>query len=531
MRDPESPLTQNKASPPRFSDIQKRYEEPNLRMRLLRTLRGLGQPRTSGDYKFAKLQIQLMAGPLLAILIPLLCIAILVSIEPSQTLHDRIIPTEFVEPTVLPDIEPPPPDVSLDSEPILDAFDLPIESIAPDPSTAVTSPEPLTPRPESFTTVSMVRSPIIMRDIYSHRSEAGRAESLRRFSGRHGRETEAAVIRALEWLKRNQLEDGSWQGLQSARSKTAMTGLGLLTFLAHGETPSSERYGQTVLNAIQFLVQTDQRPDGTFRHTEGGNRGGVYAHGIATYALSETYALTRVPMVRPAMDNAVAHIVRGQRPDGGYDYRFAPDGGERNRCTSVAGWMAQAMKAAHMAGSEVAGLDEAMARAAEGFKLQYRHDAGSFLYASKSGETRRSMIPIGTLCLQLLHHGRSAEVRGGLASLADWVPSWDNPDLTGGILEPVYVWYYATQTLFHQGGAAWDRWNNLFAPEIVRNQNEDGSWTFAHGRSEAYGPVYHTTLNALSLMVYYRYLPTFQTPQAIVDSDLADEDEISIRFL
>ena len=99
-----------------------------------------------------------------------------------------------------------------------------------------------------------------------------------------------------------------------------------------------------------------------------------------------------------------------------------------------------------------------------------------------------------------------------------------------GILEPVYVWYYATQAYFHQGGRLWERWNNMYAPLAVRNQNEDGSWTFSSGRSAAYGPVYHTTLTALSLMVYYRYLPTFQEPDPIAERALDALNDLDIQI-
>jgi len=223
-----------------------------------------------------------------------------------------------------------------------------------------------------------------------------------------------------------------------------------------------------------------------------------------------------------------AVIVKGQRPDGGYDYRFALNGGERDRCTSVAGWMAQAMKAAYLAGIEVDGLSEAMKKAADGFKLQYLKD-GNFLYSSKSGEARASMTPIATLCLQLLGHARSSEARSGLSAMSSWSPDWANPDLSGGKLETLYIWYYATQAFFHEGGAQWQRWNDRYAPMIVKNQNEDGSWTWDKDRSSAYGPVYATTLNALSLMVYYRYLPTYQTPE-ILDDVVQDTADVPVQI-
>ncbi len=504
-------------------------EEPGPGVRLRRITRGLKSPPGSRAYKLAVLEAQRLSAPLLALVLPLLLLLLLLRIELVEQ-GARDIPVAIAQAQVAPDLEEPPEPLEL-----LPAFEPPsladLAAVRPD-LPAVTEPReapPAAPALQSFADVAVIRSPIMLRGLYSSRTDEGMAEGLRRHAGRHGQATEASVRRALEWLKNNQLDDGSWQGEGVAASKAAMTGLGLLTFLAHNETPGSGRYGETVRRAIEFLLSI-QLPDGTFRHTERGPRGGVYAHGIASYALSEAYALTRIPMIRPAVERAIGHIVNGQRPDGGFDYAFVRGGGERDRCTSVAGWMAQAMKAAQMAGAEVEGLDEALRLAAEGFRLQALDD-GRFLYSSQSGRAFRSMIPIGTLCLQLLGHGRSGEVRGGLQAMSDWRPDWSNPEDLG-FLEPLYVWYYATQAFFHQGGAAWERWNDAFAPVLTRNQNEDGSWSWEHGRSAAYGPVYATTLNALGLMVYYRYLPTYQTPE-ILDLPVVDDREdvpVQIQF-
>ncbi len=372
-------------------------------------------------------------------------------------------------------------------------------------------------------------SPLIMRGLLAGRTAEGRTRALETFGGTE--ETEAAAIRALEWLKRNQLEDGSWEGEGGhRRARTAWTGLALLTFLAHGETPSSERYGPVVERALRFLIETAQNEDGSFNHVEG-VRGGVYSHGITSYALAEAAALTRIPDVIESAQKAVSHIVQGQRRDGGFDYHFAKDGGQRDRCTSVAAWMAQAMKAASLAQVDVPGLENAMEQAVNGFKLNFDQASGHFIYSSESGGIRHSMTPTAVLSLQLLGHGDSVEARSGLGSISGWSPDWDDPDTDGRILEPLYVWYYATQAFFHEGGADWQRWNREFASMLVRNQNDDGSWTWRHGRAADYGQVYATTFSALSLMVYYRYLPTFAIVDDEEEKDDDDEDEVIIEII
>ena len=84
--------------------------------------------------------------------------------------------------------------------------------------------------------------------------------------------------------------------------------------------------------------------------------------------------------------------------------------------------------------------------------------------------------------------------------------------------------YYETQARFHEGSASWNTWNAQFSPTLITNQDvEPGKYTWngeAHdvgfwvspSAGEAYGKVYSTTLCAMMLQVYYRYLPTFALP-------------------
>ena len=155
---------------------------------------------------------------------------------------------------------------------------------------------------------SDIQSPLILKGLMQGRSSGGRAAALRDYGGQWGKYAELAVVKALEWLKRNQGPDGSW-----GPNKPAMTGLGLLTFLAHGETTSSEKYGPTVEKAIRFLT-TAQDPSGGFCKTD--TQQGPYAHAIATYGISEAYGLTRIPAVKPVMEKAVQVILNGQQPKG-----------------------------------------------------------------------------------------------------------------------------------------------------------------------------------------------------------------------
>ena len=375
-------------------------------------------------------------------------------------------------------------------------------------------------------------SPIVMKGLapgqMSNRSGSGRAAAIGKYGGNWGQYAEAAVLRALEWLRLNQNQDGSW----GTHDKEAMAGLGILTFLAHGETTASEKYGPTVERAIRYLVAR-QNEKGEFAKTD--TTAGTYSQAICVYALSEAYGLTRIPSLKSVMEKGVQLLIDGQQAKGGYDYKFAK---ADRRDTSLGGWCCQAMKAAYIAGAENPNLHEAMEKAVEDMKSVQKAEDGSFYYSyiGRSHSTH-SITAVAVLSLQLLGHAEDKETRAGLSYLGGADCKWENPPEW-----PMYAWYYIAQTKFHQGGATWSSWNNQFAPQFIRAQqiSEDGKvgfWTSAGlnlkagttGREDMH-PVYATTLAALTLQVYYRFLPTYQPIQAEKIDQKSDSD-VTIEIL
>ncbi len=370
-------------------------------------------------------------------------------------------------------------------------------------------------------------SPIVMKGLapgqMSNRSGAGRAAAIGAYGGKWGQYAEAAVLRALEWLRINQNQDGSW----GTHDQEAMAGLGILTFLAHGETTASEKYGQTVERAIRYLVAR-QNEQGAFDKLD--TTAGTYSQAICVYAISEAYGMTRIPSLKSVMEKGVQVIINGQQAGGGYDYKFAKSD---RRDTSLGGWCCQAMKAAYIAGAENQGLHEAMEKAIQDMKSVQKADDGSFYY-SKVGasHTTYSIAGVAVLSMQLLGHANDSETQKGLDFLNGAKCDWQNPDEW-----PMYAWYYISQTKFHKGGATWTAWNNQFAPQFIRNQSPDGHWDSpglglkegVSGRENMH-PVYATTLAALTLQVYYRFLPTYK-PIEVEQIDQKSADDVSVEIL
>ncbi len=346
------------------------------------------------------------------------------------------------------------------------------------------------------------------------------AEAIRRYGGSGAGGAEAAVRRALQWLRSNQNAEGSWGTVY----KEGMTGLGVLTFLAHGETTASKKYGATVTRALRFLLGR-QNEKGEFAATDANTSS--YAQAVCVYAVSEAYHMTRIMELKFAMERGLQVLIDGQQPQGGFDYRFNK---WLRRDTSLGSWCCQAMKAASIAGAENAGLSAALELAATDMTSVQLEDGG-FGYTIPRGTGAIGITAAAVLSLQLLGHGGDPEAQRGLDFLGRADCRWKSPPEW-----PMSTWYYVTQAKFHQGGAAWTAWGKRFVLPFISHQNPDGSWTSAGMNLKAGSrarenmhPVYATTMAALTLQVYYRFLPTYQPiEEQAVDQKANDDVKVQI---
>jgi len=340
-------------------------------------------------------------------------------------------------------------------------------------------------------------------NVMGGRGAAGRAGSLSKFGG--DKKGQASLMNALHWLAKVQNPDGSW----GSKSKPGLTGLALLTFLAHGDSHLSKRFGTTVKNAIQWLVQSPITK---------GHRHHAYDHAIKTYALCEAYSMTGLYAIKEPMKECVKLIIDNQQQSGAFDYSYTTAEGRQD--LSLSGWNFQALKAAFGTGCEVEGLHEAIYKAVSwlkgmggsGVSFTYESKNNNFNGAVKSRQM--SMRAVGSLCLQLFGEGDCQEIKDDIRTIATVDIKrleWQNaPEFS------LYSWYYATQVMFQSGGKNWKPWNRRFQSLLNANQNKEGYWEYPNMHAGVAGhlggalgeKIYATTLCGLMLTVYYRYLPS-----------------------
>lgn len=552
-----------------FKGMMNLFKEKSFFQRMKSIVAGLSMPADSKEYKEARTNLQRLMAPVLAVVIPLVLILLLVVLSKSTGGTEVITEVEVIEVEEVEELEdieePEPPETFDDFTPTDVDFTTPNMNV--DVATEVAPDVPVTAQPQSFDAVTPIKSPVILKNIFgSTRNPGMRGQMLQ--AGGGNAKTEATVMRALRWLKVHQSPDGSWPN-----NKVAMTGLAILTYLAHGEKPGeSPEFGETVQKALEFLLSV-QNKEGLY--TKGGNG---YAHAIATYAMCEAYGMTMNPNVRESADRALEIIINGQHPSGGWDYNWKQS--ERDD-TSVMGWCAQALKAGMMADfyHDPEALDRASKLSVKGFKKNGFPDGGFGYTAPQRG----GLTGVGVLCMQFHNAANDPYVKNSLDNIIyQWKPAWigstpknpvnkkpeDLPPGTVGGSCPQYYYYYATQAVFQSGGERWKKWNNDMWPSYVAaqfiipkgqlgsavcncghrlckrtvigkdpitpyidhegNEQEIGHWvnTDAHGDR----PVMDTCLAALQMMVYYRYLPTFakvNVPKE-VEAETTDTGDIEI---
>jgi hypothetical protein len=360
-------------------------------------------------------------------------------------------------------------------------------------------------------TLPGAEQPFQLPTIYEQRFAHDRLETVRRHGG--GPETEAAVESALRWLAANQEADGHWDANRHGAGKetlvlghdrqragvqanTGMTALAVLAFMGAGNTHEKGQFNEQVRQGLQYLLNSQAR-DGNLAG-EATLFARMYCHGMAAFALAEAYAMTGDDRLQPAVQAAVQYTIRAQRKNSG-GWRYQPgDLGD----TSQTGWQLMALRSAEICGETMPG--------------DTRADAQRFLRSVSSGQfgglasyrphhqVSRSMTAEAMYCRQLIGDPISPQAgREAAIYLLGELPGRGEMNL--------YYWYYGTLCLYFQQGEAWERWNAALKETLLKSQLREGDGTGSWNATTVWGGyggrVYCTSMAAMNLEIYYRFLP------------------------
>ncbi|MEW6745421.1 MAG: hypothetical protein AB1486_21930 [Planctomycetota bacterium] len=395
--------------------------------------------------------------------------------------------------------------------------DLPLEPLGAVPLELRPVPEAIEAAPR----VPLTKPP----EIYRSRFGSEKVLALERFGG--SSETERAVARGLDYLASIQTKRGYWGSRDRYDDKygyvlVGKTGLCLLAFLGAGHTPgSTTRYAAVAERAVDFLLAVQEEASGHFGYTT------AYSHGIATYALAECYALTRLERLRAPLERAVHQIVAAQHREasdrqsyGGWGYYYPDDRVFDNwPRASISAWQVMALQSARLGG--IAVEDEVLAAAARFLAGCYDADRGAFRYNHDPErlQSRYPILPASTpaavFALGLLGSPiEEPKIERAFQFILERRPREFRRASEDAFVSRaeanVYFWYYASLACFFRGGATWKQWNESLQRTLLPAQAEDGSWepicVYARyaGDNES-DKSYTTAMCVLMLEVYYRY--------------------------
>ncbi len=302
---------------------------------------------------------------------------------------------------------------------------------------------------------------------------------------------EVVVVKSLDWIKQQQKPDGSWCDTHRA----AATGLALLAYLGHCETPLSEKYGESVLKATMFLVSQSNAHQGLLID-QANDPLSPHEHAIATMALAEACVFNKQLMITvPGLDEAVRlagqRIINSSLKSGGW--ALSKEG--QSADTLLTCLNLQALKACKHTGLDFRGLAACISQSITA--LKDRKDPAGMLSLSYQ-IWDKSEIPAARAAYQAI--SKPTPFR--------WAPAQTD----------LWTLYFDTHAMFHQGGDTWTKFNASLLPELLKAQAPDGSFTdpgqpascagmanLLDGKSAAH---LRTCLSVLTLEVYYRYTST-----------------------
>lgn len=311
-------------------------------------------------------------------------------------------------------------------------------------------------------------------------------------------ESERAVAKAIEWLKKPQNHDGGCGidiGQVSDIGTTATVGLALM---ANGVTPI-EGTGAGMLRRLKryLLTQTENMPATDITSATGTqlqNKIGRHAHSFfAALFLSQVMGQGENPEPsRNALKRVVSAIVKAQDSSGSWgNQSWAPVLG------TVMGWVS--LRASHSAGLTVGAAPQKTARHLIKQMKGNIGNSGGWMHTLYKNAT-------GIRVLFEMEKEDDETARKAFQDVLKLITK-DNTPFTQAGGEEYLAFHLITETMLKKGGEDWNAWFPVVRDKLIKVQNSDGSWVGHHCITSR---TFCTAAAVLVLTSPYRFLPISQ---------------------
>jgi len=228
-------------------------------------------------------------------------------------------------------------------------------------------------------------------------------------------ELNAAISKGLESLAGEQNEDGSFGGGRYAKN-VAVTALSCIALMADGNVPSRGKYKRNVQKGLEFILASSTETGLLAADT---TNGPMYGHGFATLFLGEVYGMTAgggetdlSKRVHETLVKAINLIVQTQNEEGGWRYNPVPYDAD----ISVTISQIMALRSARNAGIEVP--KETIDRAVE-YVRKCQNPDGGFKYQLQTGMSLWPRSAAGVASLFYAGIYKDDQIDKGLGYLLD----------------------------------------------------------------------------------------------------------------
>lgn len=313
------------------------------------------------------------------------------------------------------------------------------------------------------------------------------------------KEVQEAIERGIDWLARNQGNDGCWRNSGGYGSyPAAMTGLAGMALVAGGHTPTRGRYYDQVRRAVAFLRKNADANTGVISVPSEEGRS-MYGHGFATLFLASVYGMEEdvreQEKLKRVLDKAVQLISQAQSTAGGWIY--TPDSNSDEGSVTVT--QIQALRACRMAGIVV---DRKTIDRAVDYIKKCQNADGSIRYSLHSGGDGRPAITAAGVAV--LYNAGMYDDQPFVDKAVQYCKKQIQVtvDNTG---HHFYTHLYWSQALYQRGGPDWTDYYAKKSAWLLRQQKKDGSWD-----GDGVGSVYGTAIAVTLLELPYAYAPIYQ---------------------
>jgi hypothetical protein len=339
------------------------------------------------------------------------------------------------------------------------------------------------------------------------------------------------ITKGLNWLASQQKDKGNWSATPNGDTyPVAMTALAGMAFLMEGSTVKEGKYAENIRKAVDYLMdksQTDGSRNGLIGDPSNANEAVryMYGHGFSLLFLSCVYGdeqdKNKRNRLKDILNRATKYSIAAQSTRGGWYYTSKVDGHDQDE-GSVTITQVQALRAANNAAIKVPQL---VITKTYDYLKSCTGPRGGIYYSYTVKQEKPAITAAGVSCLFNAGEYKDELAKKWLTYCRENIRLQLNAGGGPHIGQEEYTHYYFAQCLYvlgDQGWAklfpdapgsevlTWSKYRDTVCDQLVKSQNQEGSWTGGGVGVFNVGQVYTTSMWLAVMQLDKGALPIYQ---------------------